>query len=104
MKLYDDNAGETPFCRELCITLSKKLPQNPAAPNVAAAEPNIKPGPPPILTRRGADVLLRVERMMDDAASKAAPARSTTDAAPPVLPQRQGALAVPETLAANAKR
>ena len=35
----------------------------------AAAKPagEIKPGPPPILTKRGADILVRVEKLMEDA-------------------------------------
>ena len=28
---------------------------------------DIKPGPPPVLTKRGADVLVRVEKLLDDA-------------------------------------
>ena len=47
-----------------------------AAATVAAnGEPKIletKPGPPPVLTKRGADILVRVEKMLDDAAKTAA--------------------------------
>ena len=40
---------------------------------VAAAQkqPEIKPGPPPVLTKRGADILVQVEKMLDDAAKTA---------------------------------
>jgi penicillin-binding protein 1A len=44
--------------------------KNPAAATSSAVAANAednKPGPPPVLTRRGADVLLRVEKMLDDA-------------------------------------
>ena len=36
-----------------------------------------KPGPPPVLTKRGADVLVRVEKLLDDAARTAAKAAAT---------------------------
>ncbi len=46
-----------------------KTPPGQALAN-AAARPSageIKPGPPPILTKRGADVLVRVEKLLEDA-------------------------------------
>jgi penicillin-binding protein 1A len=42
------------------------------AANGAPKSPEIKPGPPPILTKRGADILVRVEKLLDDAARAAA--------------------------------
>jgi penicillin-binding protein 1A len=41
-----------------------------AAPG-AQKQPEIKPGPPPILTKRGADILVHVEKLLDDAAKTA---------------------------------
>jgi penicillin-binding protein 1A len=60
-----------------------KLPQAPAA--VAAAAPEIKPGPPPVLTRRGADVLVRIEKALEDA-GRAATKTSEGDAPAAVAP------------------
>jgi penicillin-binding protein 1A len=44
-------------------------PQSPAARAMAEAKPSTTDGPPrpPILTKRGTDILVRVERLMDDA-------------------------------------
>jgi penicillin-binding protein 1A len=51
-----------------------KLPAAPASANVAAngapKPPEIK-GPPPVLTKRGADILVHVEKLLDDAARAA---------------------------------
>jgi penicillin-binding protein 1A len=67
----------------------KPLPHNVAAAN-AAKGGEINPGPPPILTRRGANILVRVEKMMDEAAKTAGatpppagPNGKTTSASPP---------------------
>ncbi len=49
------------------VGAGKKLPESEVAAANAKA-PEISPGPPPILTRRGANVLVRVEKMFDDAA------------------------------------
>lgn len=70
------------------------------APQIAGvtAKPNDRPQQPPSLTRRGADVLVRVERMFDDATRALASAgrpTSTTDASP-AQPQRPDALAAAE--------
>jgi penicillin-binding protein 1A len=52
-----------------------KLPAARTSARVAAngepKAPDIKPGPPPILTKRGADILVQVEKMLDDAAKTA---------------------------------
>ena len=41
------------------------------AANGATKPPDIKPGPPPILTKRGADILVQVEKMLDEAGKTA---------------------------------
>jgi penicillin-binding protein 1A len=47
----------------------KKLPPDALASAAASAKPaEINPGPPPVLTRRGANILIRIEKMLDDAA------------------------------------
>jgi penicillin-binding protein 1A len=48
----------------------KKLPPDAVAAANAKA-PEVNPGPPPILTRRGANILVRVEKLFDDAAKTA---------------------------------
>ncbi len=45
--------------------------------------PEIKPGPPPVLTRRGAEVLVQVEKMLDDAAKSMEKTRDKTSANEP---------------------
>ena len=49
------------------VGAGKKLPSDALAAANAKA-PEINPGPPPILTRRGASILVRVEKLFDDAA------------------------------------
>ena len=61
------------------------------------ARPSAKPGPPPVLTRRGADVLLRVEKLLDDA-GRSVGNTSATEA--PKQPRASTALAFPENYAA----
>jgi penicillin-binding protein 1A len=55
--------------------MGQKLPAPAASANVAAnggaKPPDIKPGPPPILTKRGAEILVQVEKMLDEAAKTA---------------------------------
>jgi penicillin-binding protein 1A len=62
-------------------------PQPPAARAMAEAKPSTADGPPrpPILTKRGTDILGRVERLMDDA-TRALVARDQ----PPAGPMRLG--------------
>ena len=53
------------------VGMGHKLPQPVAAATVAAAggvRPEIRPGPPPVLTKRGADVLVHIEKLLDDEA------------------------------------
>jgi penicillin-binding protein 1A len=83
------------------VGIGEKLPKPAAAATVAANEAapkvlEIKPGPPPVLTKRGADILVQVERMLDAAAKTAdsgAPAK-------PTKPVSSSSLAFPENLAA----
>jgi penicillin-binding protein 1A len=83
------------------IGMGQKLPPKPPTPaTVAAANapPKIletKPGPPPVLTRRGADILVRVEKLLDDAA-KTLGKTSSNDAAKPDKSSSSSALAFPE--------
>jgi penicillin-binding protein 1A len=69
------------------VTLSKlRPPQTVAAANAAVQGVAQSPaGPPPVLTRRGADVLVRVEKLLDEAAKAVAdpaPAKTTSSTAP----------------------
>jgi penicillin-binding protein 1A len=66
------------------------------AANGAAKPPDIKPGPPPILTKRGADILVQVEKMLDDAAKTAG------DPVKPIKPVSSNAAPFPESFAAAA--
>jgi penicillin-binding protein 1A len=61
----------------------------------------IKPGPPPVLTKRGADILVRVEKLLDDAA-KTAPKTSSDEPAEPSKPVSSSAVAFPDSFAAAA--
>jgi penicillin-binding protein 1A len=62
----------------------------------AAKAPDIKPGPPPVLTRRGADILVQVEKLLDDAAKTAVKASADE----PPKAKSSSALAFPDSLAA----
>ena len=78
-------------------------PAAPAATTVAASgaakPPEIKPGPPPILTRRGADILVRVEKMLDEAGRSVG--RTTSGDPPsPVKPLSSSAVEFPDSFAA----
>ena len=73
---------------------------NAAAGTAKVAE--IKPGPPPILTKRGADILVHVEKMLDDA-GKALGRTSSADPAIPIKPlSSSNSIAFPESFAAVA--
>lgn len=66
------------------IGMGTKLPPAPG-PVAANAAPKIletKPGPPPILTKRGADILVRVEKLLDEAA------KARTKPRPAIRPNR----------------
>jgi penicillin-binding protein 1A len=81
------------------IGAGTKLPPPAASPFAAAnasKPPDIKPGPPPILTKRGADILVRVEKLLDDAAKTAG------DPAKPAKPVSSSSVAFPDSFAAAA--
>jgi penicillin-binding protein 1A len=63
------------------IGMGQKLPAQPMAAQANAAPKVLetKPGPPPVLTKRGADVLVRVEKLLDDAARTATKAAADDD-------------------------
>jgi penicillin-binding protein 1A len=88
------------------VGMGKKLPQPAVQQTVAAngtAAPKIidvKPGPPPVLTRRGADILVQVEKMLDDAARTADKTTSATEPAKQGTSTSSSALAFPENYAA----
>ena len=65
----------------------------------AAKVAETKPGPPPVLTKRGADILVRVEKMLDEAA-KTAGNTSSGDPVKPVKPVSSNAVAFPDSFAA----
>src|ERR1700712_4459116 len=88
------------------IGMGTKLPPAPVAANVAAngAPPRVletKPGPPPVLTRRGADILVRVEKLLDEA-GKTAGKTSANEPASTAKPASSSALAFPENYVAAA--
>ncbi|MFX6743348.1 hypothetical protein ABTH23_19840, partial [Acinetobacter baumannii] len=58
-------------------------------------------GPPPVLTKRGADILVRVEKLLDDAA-KTATKSTDNDSTKPAKPASStSALAFPQNYAAE---
>ncbi len=88
------------------VGMGEKLPKPPAAATVAANETapkvlEIKPGPPPVLTKRGADILVQVEKMLD-AAAKTADSGSPGAPVKSAKPVSSSSLALPESLAAAA--
>ncbi|HEU0084413.1 MAG TPA: PBP1A family penicillin-binding protein, partial [Bradyrhizobium sp.] len=85
------------------IGMGTKLPPapGPVAANAPPKTLETKPGPPPVLTRRGADILVRVEKLLDDAA-KTAGNTSSGEPAKPAKPVSSGALAFPDSFAAAA--
>jgi penicillin-binding protein 1A len=80
------------------IGMGQKLPPQHVSNAQANAAPKIletKPGPPPVLTKRGADILVRVEKLLDDAARTA---RKSADADSKPSPATS-ALAFPQNYA-----
>ncbi|MGL3110828.1 transglycosylase domain-containing protein [Bradyrhizobium sp. BR 1432] len=80
------------------IGMGQKLPPQQIANAQANAAPKVletKPGPPPVLTKRGADILVRVEKLLDDAA-KTANKSAATDTKPA---SSTNALAFPQNYA-----
>jgi penicillin-binding protein 1A len=91
--------------RELSgVGMGVKLPpsEKPVAANGSAPPKvlEIKPGTPPVLTKRGADVLVRVEKMLDDAARTADKTTSGTEPPKPGKPVSSSAIAFPDNIAA----
>ncbi len=87
------------------IGAGTKLPPPAASAAVAANSapkpPDIKPGPPPVLTKRGADILVRVEKLLDEAAKTAAKT-SSGDPAKPVKPVSSSSATLIDSFAAAA--
>ena len=86
------------------IGMGQKVAQTPQTAAAMAAAPKIidtKPGPPPMLTKRGADILVRVEKMLDEAGKTVA---KTTPGDPPKSgkPVSSSAVAFPDSFAAAA--
>jgi penicillin-binding protein 1A len=82
------------------IGMGQKLPPQPMAAQANAAPKVLetKPGPPPVLTKRGADILVRVEKLLDDAA-KTANKSSANDGKPAKPASSTSALAFPQNYA-----
>ncbi|MBR1087262.1 PBP1A family penicillin-binding protein [Bradyrhizobium manausense] len=85
------------------IGMGQKLPPERVANAQANAGPKVletKPGPPPVLTKRGADILVRVEKLLDDAAKTTT--KSATDDSKQAKPASStSALAFPQNYAAE---
>ncbi|MFK4487863.1 transglycosylase domain-containing protein [Bradyrhizobium sp. USDA 336] len=83
------------------IGMAQKLPPQHVSNAQANAAPKVletKPGPPPVLTKRGADILVRVEKLLDDAA-KAANKSTANDSNPARPSSSASALAFPQNYA-----
>jgi penicillin-binding protein 1A len=84
------------------VGMGVKLPQ-PVAQTMAAVgahapkAPEIRAGPPPVLTKRGADVLVQVEKLLDDAAKAAD--KTAGDPPKPARPVSSTALPFPDSFA-----
>ena len=85
------------------IGMGQKVPQTPqAAAAMAAGAPKIidtKPGPPPVLTKRGADILVRIEKQLDDA-GKTTAKTSATEPPKPTRQQSSTSVTFPDSFAA----
>jgi penicillin-binding protein 1A len=80
---------------------AKRLTPQPSAAAAAKAQ-EVNAGPPPILTRHGADILVQVEKLMDDAARSVSKTSLTAPAQPkaPAKPSPSTSLASPNSIAA----
>ena len=85
------------------IGAGTKLPTPPVSATVAAngAPKQAEVRPPPVLTRRGADILVQVEKMLDDAA-RTAGSTSLIDSTKPAKPLSSTSIPFPESFAAAA--
>ena len=86
------------------VGMGQKVPANEKPQTVAASgakekAPEIKPGPPPVLTRRGAEVLVQVEKLLDDVA-KTTDKTSASEPATPGKSASSSELPFPDNLAA----
>ncbi|PIT02476.1 penicillin-binding protein [Bradyrhizobium nitroreducens] len=82
------------------VGMGQKLPPQHVTNAQANAAPKVletKPGPPPVLTKRGADILVRVEKLLDDAAKTAN--KSADNDGKPAKPSSTSALAFPQNYA-----
>jgi penicillin-binding protein 1A len=84
------------------VGMGVKLPQ-PAVPQTMAAAgapkaPEVRAGPPPVLTKRGADVLVQVEKALDEAAKAAD--KTAGDPPKPARPVSSTSLPFPDSFAA----
>ncbi len=75
----------------------KKLPAAVASANAASKSADINPGPPPVLTKRGANILVRVERLFEDAAKTAGPPGKTS--AIDIDKTQSGSIPMPDSFA-----
>jgi penicillin-binding protein 1A len=69
---------------------------------MAAGAPKIidtKPGPPPVLTKRGADILVRIEKQLDDASKTAAKTSATEPPKPAKSSSVPSSVTFPESFA-----
>lgn len=85
------------------VGMGQKLPRDQIANAQANAAPKVletKPGPPPVLTKRGADILVRVEKLLDEAA-KTANKSAASDSQPAKPASSTSALAFPQNYAAE---
>ncbi|MET0679259.1 MAG: PBP1A family penicillin-binding protein [Bradyrhizobium sp.] len=84
------------------VGMGERLPKPSASAAMASADQpktlEIKPGPPPVLTRRGAEILVQVEKMLDDLA-RVANKNAASDPSKPARPAPSSALAFPENYA-----
>jgi penicillin-binding protein 1A len=86
------------------IGMGQKLPPERVANAQANAAPKVletKPGPPPVLTKRGADILVRVEKLLDDAAKTATKAAADDSTKQTKPASSTSALAFPQNYAAE---
>lgn len=86
------------------IGMGQKLPPERVANAQANVAPKVletKPGPPPVLTKRGADILVRVEKLLDDAARTANKSAADDSATPAKPASSTSALAFPQNYAAE---
>jgi len=76
-----------------------EVPPKPSIPAaMAQKDDDAKPAPPPVLTRRGAEILVRIEKMLDEASKTA----GKTSAADPAAPTTTGFAKHPDNVATAA--